>query len=63
MIILILQMRKLRSRGTKCHIHVTQLGSGGLCIQTQTGLHLMLLFEQTHFCFFPSGHTTQFVGS
>ena len=45
-------MRKLRHRGTKYHTHVTQLGSGGLCIQTQTGLHFMFLFEQTHFFFF-----------
>lgn len=30
----------LRLRGTKSYrIHVTQLGGGGLCIQTQTGFH------------------------
>ena len=52
MIILILQMRKLRFRGTKYHIHVTQLGSGGLYIQTQTGLYLKFLFEHSHFSFF-----------
>lgn len=62
MIILILQMRKLRSRGTKCHIHVTQLEVVGSVFKPRQVFHLMLLFEadSTSFFFLATLHSLDY---